>query len=88
MSQLRGGVKQWTVKTRKLRFWNASVTTTNDMDEGLAWQPSKFNRNSRFLVEWFGDALDDLLAKDMFVERVPFETTHVRLTEAGTLRCK
>ena len=36
----------------------------------------------------FGDALDDLLAKDMFVERVPFETTHVRLTEAGTLRCK
>lgn len=34
----------------------------------------------------FGDALNDLIG--VSVERVPTESTHVRLTEAGTLLCR
>jgi len=38
--------------------------------------------------EVFGEALSDLIVKHIFVERVPGEATHIRLSEAGTLQCK
>jgi hypothetical protein len=55
---------------------------------GFSLAASALQNELQIPAEVFNDAVNALIAKDMFVERVPFESSQVRLTEAGTLRCK